>query len=30
MPGWRIGYLYIQDPEDKIREVYNGVIKLGD
>ncbi|MHA1124171.1 MAG: aminotransferase class I/II-fold pyridoxal phosphate-dependent enzyme [Candidatus Heimdallarchaeota archaeon] len=29
MPGWRVGYLYIQDPDDKIREVYNGVSKLG-
>ena len=29
MPGWRVGYCYIQDPEDKIRDVYNGIIKLG-
>lgn len=29
MPGWRVGYIYIQDPEDKIRDVYNGIIKLG-
>ncbi|NHJ87130.1 MAG: aminotransferase class I/II-fold pyridoxal phosphate-dependent enzyme [Asgard group archaeon] len=29
MPGWRVGYVYLQDPEDKIRDVYNGIIKLG-
>ncbi|MHA1212408.1 MAG: aminotransferase class I/II-fold pyridoxal phosphate-dependent enzyme [Candidatus Heimdallarchaeota archaeon] len=29
MPGWRIGYCYIQDPDDKLRDVYNGIIKLG-
>ena len=29
MPGWRIGYVYLQDPEDKIRDVFNGIIKLG-
>ncbi len=29
MPGWRVGYCYIQDPEDKIRDIFNGIIKLG-
>lgn len=29
MPGWRVGYVYLQDPEEKIRDVYNGIIKLG-
>ncbi len=29
MPGWRVGYCYLQDPEDKLREVYDGIIKLG-
>jgi aspartate/methionine/tyrosine aminotransferase len=29
MPGWRIGYIYLQDPEDKIRDVFEGIIKLG-
>jgi len=29
MPGWRIGYVYLQDPEDKIRDVFDGIIKLG-
>jgi len=29
MPGWRVGYCYIQDTEDKIRDIYNGIIKLG-
>lgn len=29
IPGWRIGYVYLQDPEDKIRDIYNGIIKLG-
>ncbi|MGC9777885.1 MAG: aminotransferase class I/II-fold pyridoxal phosphate-dependent enzyme [Candidatus Heimdallarchaeota archaeon] len=29
MPGWRIGYVYLQDPDDKIRDIYNGIIKLG-
>ncbi len=29
MPGWRVGYCYIQDPENKIRHIYNGIIKLG-
>ncbi|HUU79592.1 MAG TPA: aminotransferase class I/II-fold pyridoxal phosphate-dependent enzyme [candidate division Zixibacteria bacterium] len=29
MPGWRVGYCYLQDPDDKIRDVYEGIIKLG-
>jgi aspartate/methionine/tyrosine aminotransferase len=29
MPGWRVGYCYIQDPENKIRDIFNGIIKLG-
>ncbi|NHJ49822.1 MAG: aminotransferase class I/II-fold pyridoxal phosphate-dependent enzyme [Asgard group archaeon] len=29
MPGWRVGYLYLQDPENKLRDVFDGVIKLG-
>jgi aspartate/methionine/tyrosine aminotransferase len=29
MPGWRVGYLYLQDPEEKLREIFDGVIKLG-
>jgi tyrosine/nicotianamine family aminotransferase len=29
MPGWRVGYCYLQDPDDKIRDVFNGIIKLG-
>ncbi|MHA1686629.1 MAG: aminotransferase class I/II-fold pyridoxal phosphate-dependent enzyme [Candidatus Heimdallarchaeaceae archaeon] len=27
-PGWRLGYTYIHDPEDKIKEPWNGLLKL--
>ncbi|MEA2070199.1 MAG: aminotransferase class I/II-fold pyridoxal phosphate-dependent enzyme [Asgard group archaeon] len=29
MPGWRVGYCYLQDPDNKLQNVYQGVIKLG-
>ncbi|MBD3191742.1 MAG: aminotransferase class I/II-fold pyridoxal phosphate-dependent enzyme [Candidatus Heimdallarchaeota archaeon] len=29
MPGWRVGYLYTQDPEGKTKDIFNSVLKLG-
>jgi len=28
-PGWRVGYMYFQDPEGKLDEIKQGVAKMG-
>jgi alanine-synthesizing transaminase len=28
MTGWRVGYLYLQDPEGSLSDIWNGILKL--